>query len=153
MMDLPMCIVMPNGHVIREGSLVECCTNGYISVRRGERRRVIRIEDGCLILENPHSPLGTSPYRAENFRLIQEAQVANSKIYVAFPIEEGQNYGEYARALVSRYYTPFDADTSYAALKRRLEAHIASKPSDRFMIFGGTTIGEIAAPPVRWRDA
>lgn len=76
-----------------------------------------------------------------------------NKVYVAFPIEEGQNYEDYAGQLIAHSLDVVDASTNYEMLKRRLEDRIKRDPSRRYMIFGGSTIAEIAAPPVRFRDA
>lgn len=57
------------GERIYPGDYVECRTDQYSSIRKGNRARVKEVNGECIVLNNPHSPIFKSPYQAYNFRL------------------------------------------------------------------------------------
>lgn len=152
------------GNRIYPGDYVKCEVAGYQNFDKGERRRVINVSMDTLIMRNSASPTGSSAYQPRNFTLAgrrhawhksKEAKTMTrtNKIYLALMIDEARDYNRLADDIRHHRHIPFDADTSFSALKFRVEEMIRNDPNKRFLICGGTTIAEISAPPVRWFDA
>ncbi len=149
------------GNRIYGGDYVECRIAHYASIRRGERRRVQRIENGRIVLNNNGSPHGTSPYRVCHFKLAerhhawhktQEATMAKNTLYVAVRIND-MSYQQVAHALNSNMQMEAEARTSYEELQAFLRMRIQCNPIERWLVLTGTTLAEISAPPVSFRPA
>jgi hypothetical protein len=158
------------GNRIYAGDYVRCSVGHYESIRCGEHRRVQRIENECIILNNCLSPHGTSPYRPHKFVLHgryhpfhgihknpikkQEAQLAKNALYIAVALNY-HSYGRIADAVngvKSVGYVEVHADTSFESLKAWLNQRIRANPEERWLILSGTTLAEISAPPVSFRS-
>lgn len=159
-------VVLGDGNQAWTGDYVKCRVDHYSSVHKGQNRRIQRIEDGCIVLNNNGSPYGTSPYRPYNFTLAgrhhpNHKQEKTTVFHIAIRIIEGQNWTELANRINqigrgdARGY-PFEdqvmADTSADALKERIRARLSTRPMEHWLICSGNTIGERADPPVRFRS-
>jgi len=149
-----------DGNEARPGDWVTCISSQYSSIREGERRQVIRVEEDNIVMKNRDCLHGTSPYRSRNFVLINRAQPKqekNSMFHIAVQCADkayAPTYSELVEA-INHGGTGFPmmiADTSGDALKEKVRVRIEKNPSERWVLLSGHTLGELAAPPVRFRS-
>lgn len=160
-----------SGQRVYEGDYVKCGVDFYSSIKRGDQRRVQRIEDECIVLNNGSSPYGTSLYRSCNFNLSGRMAPAhrNKMAHDAMELVNQQENKtmlhialEIGEAPVGNIVSWFNngnwpknsamSDTSADALKERIRARLSLHPLEKWLIFSANTIGERADPPVRFRS-
>lgn len=169
-----------SGNRVYEGDLVRCVTS-YLSVLKGEVKRIIRVEEPNIVLANALSPIGTSIYRPDNFRL----ERANSQSHRNQELRQMVDYvhakdkpvlhiavrldDSSLGTFIERIYKfglarPTNLTGSGApvgmlinanadALKNEIRARIRIDNTEKWLILSGNTIGEIAEQPVRFRSA
>lgn len=171
-----------NGNRVYPGDYVKCEVGGYRNFKRGERRRVISVSMGTIVMRNGTSPTGTSAYHPGNFTLAgrhhawhksKEAQVAKNTLYVA--VEIAAHDGDY-ETMVRRFNglgttttalgcsqpgssttqgtgtVKLHSETSYEQLQTWLRQRIRANPDERWLILSGTVLAETSAPPVSFRQ-
>lgn len=147
------------------GDYVECLVDTYASVRRGERRRIQKIEGDFIVLKNHLSSYGTSTYRPSNFRRVSQHAKEHKEtpmLHIAVRIND-MSIGD-IHAYISEYGMrvydsnsavgtpiPMVVDTSAQSLKNKVAERIKVRPEERWLILSANTIGEISTPPVVFR--
>lgn len=139
------------------GDLVRCIVGHYTSIKRGEIRRVVSVDDyGNIVLRNRLSPNGKSTYCVWNFALYKrksaiDAGWRKNMLHIAVQIDEGQDWNKLADMINDRHRPTMMAETSASAIKERVRQRVIAYPNERWLILSGNTIGEISSPPVRFR--
>lgn len=154
-----------DGKAIYEGDYVECVVDHYASVRKGERRRVISICDGNIVLRNPMLPQGgASHYRPPKFRLagrqsphrdrnnLDQLKKETPKMSLHLALRVDNHSDGDVVALIGDNRISTMANVDLQALKSRVSARIQADPTERWAIMTATTIAETSAPPVRFRN-
>lgn len=148
------------------GDVVECISTGYMSVKPGQRRVVRATRDlgGSnyhILLDNNYSPIeGQSWFLAYNFKLVKRRpKVAAKTLHIAVKLSDAGNeemgFGYIADAindLKSSSHVSMMAETSGEKIRSRVEGRVRAFPEERWLILSGNILGEIAAPPVRFRS-
>lgn len=167
------CVFGADGFPIRPGDMVRPVVDKYYW-RPSETRKVIKvmqpddIHGARLTAVNPSSPYGTSDYTAGNFVVTRKSRHKNAfqqyeelsnmasprTVNVAYEIGN-MTYDQVIAAINDGVFPVASvmANTSAEALKERIRQRIQSYPTERWIICSGTVIGEISAPPVRFRSA
>lgn len=162
------------GNRVYPGDYVQCLVDGYASIRLGQRRRVLAVKDGYIILPNNMSPRSTSPFRPDRFRLsgryhpyhhggvdkryprkkylTNSEKQENAVLHIAVLVKEGDDFAEVAARINDGQNVTMIADRSQTDLKSRLRQRIQANPDEHWLILSGNTIAEISCPPVRFRS-
>lgn len=142
------------GDFPQKGDIVRCVSTAYTGVRRGDKRVVLDVDDGCILLWNEQSPHNKkSPYKASSFELVSRAapyqqlvtqgeKKMAQYIHVAILTDgDGFSWSELAKQINSNV-VDFDmmADTDGTVLKERLKARIEHNPDEVWIMLGGHTI-------------
>jgi hypothetical protein len=153
-----MAAIYHNGCYAVEGDLVRCKDYGYSSIRYNGLAKVLRVEDGCIVLDNRDSPYGTSPFKASNFQLVRRAvpkvpdalhawthqleQQEKKYMHVAIRTDgEGFSPSHLATQINSNELSSrIIADTNATALKEKIKARIEIYPDEVWIILGGHTV-------------
>lgn len=148
-----------SGERIYVGDYVQCKARYYDSLKYNERRRVQAIQDGCLVLNNTTSPIGTSLFRADRFRLAgryhgwhrNSKQETTTMIHIAVLWTPGLDMVAVING-VSHNSSTLLAGHTKEEIQERIRTRLSQYPDEKWLICSGNTIGERADPPVRFRS-
>lgn len=151
-------VVLGDGKAAWTGDYVACNVNFYSSIEKGERRRIQRIEDGCITLNNSDSPIGTSNYRSSNFILAgrhhpNHKLEKTNMLHIAIQMRPGASMADMASFLMNASSAPMIcAGVTKEEIQERIRTRLSLYPDEKWLILSGHTIGERADPPVRFRS-
>lgn len=136
-------------------------------LRRGTEHDVLDEDCTCYVLRNPSSSYWddqfgtyTSRFKKCNFIEVERPQQEKAAmLHIAVRINsEDQTLepGVIAKAIDSKWadgpHIHMMADVSADGIKAKIRARIQQCPFEQWLICSGNTIGEWAAPPVRFRS-